>query len=171
MASWSSKSTGKSTLSRQLAAHFQTQWVPEWARDYLAPRGAGVQVVRDDIEVIAKGQLESEETLARLAHKVLFCDTDVWTTTLYARHYFDFCPLWMQRLANERRYDLYLLMQPDIAWQEDAQRDSPAFQKVFQARVETELRSRRIPFTPIGGIGETRLENAIAVIEEFLARG
>ncbi|MEO8765586.1 MAG: ATP-binding protein, partial [Ginsengibacter sp.] len=33
------ESTGKSTLSKQLAKHFHTRWVPEYARDYLEKNG------------------------------------------------------------------------------------------------------------------------------------
>ena len=29
------ESTGKTTLSRQLAKHYNTKWVPEYAREYL----------------------------------------------------------------------------------------------------------------------------------------
>lgn len=29
------ESTGKTTLAKQLADHYKTEWVPEFARDYL----------------------------------------------------------------------------------------------------------------------------------------
>ncbi len=29
------ESTGKSTLCEQLAAHYKTKWVPEYAREYI----------------------------------------------------------------------------------------------------------------------------------------
>ena len=33
------ESTGKSTLCNQLAEHYQTLWVPEYAREYLEKNG------------------------------------------------------------------------------------------------------------------------------------
>jgi len=73
------ESTGKSTLARDLAAHFGTTWVPEYARTLLEPRadpGQTAPVEREDMIAIARGQMASEEALARNAERVLFSDTD-----------------------------------------------------------------------------------------------
>ena len=53
------ESTGKSTLCTQLAAHYQTLWVPEYAREYLETKGTSYTY--DTLLEIAKGQVSSEE--------------------------------------------------------------------------------------------------------------
>lgn len=53
------ESTGKSTLCRQLAAHFNTLWCPEYAREYLLKHGTNYSY--DDLLTIAKGQVALEE--------------------------------------------------------------------------------------------------------------
>ena len=55
------ESTGKSTLCSQLAAHYNTLWVPEYAREYLEKNGTNYSY--DDLLAIAKGQINSEENL------------------------------------------------------------------------------------------------------------
>lgn len=53
------ESTGKSTLSEQLANHYQTVWVPEFARGYLETLGRAYN--QDDLLRIAEGQLQLED--------------------------------------------------------------------------------------------------------------
>lgn len=162
------ESTGKSTLAQQLASHYQTEYVPEYARGYIEQRGK--VFTYEDIPQIAIGQMEAEEAAARRANRVLFCDTDLITTTIYSRHYFGKCPHLVQRLADKRRYDLYLMMDIDLPWQADPQRDLPHRREEFRGIFCQELESRRIPFVTITGIGETRTQAAIEAVEVFLAK-
>jgi len=164
------ESTGKSTLSRQLAAHYDTGFVPEMARPLLEAKNNICE--ETDIPAIVVAQLAAEENAAREANKVLFCDTDVTTTTIYARHFFGHCPSWVQRIADERRYDLTLFTDIDLPWQDDPQRDprhaEVIFRHEFRERFRRELESRRIPYVTILGVGEARLQNAIRAVDAFL---
>jgi len=58
------ESTGKSTLCSQLAAHFKTSWVKEYAREYLLTNGTEYSF--DHLLDIAKGQLKLEEEAIKL---------------------------------------------------------------------------------------------------------
>ena len=53
------ESTGKSMLCEKLASHFNTLWVPEYAREYLIDNGNNYTI--EDLQKIAKGQIENEE--------------------------------------------------------------------------------------------------------------
>ncbi len=53
------ESTGKSTLCEKLAAHYNTIWVREYAREYLLTHGTDYSF--DDLLDVAKGQLRLEE--------------------------------------------------------------------------------------------------------------
>jgi HTH-type transcriptional repressor of NAD biosynthesis genes len=56
------ESTGKSTLARDLASHFQTVYVAEFARGLLDPKQGVCSV--SDIPLIARGQAAAEDALA-----------------------------------------------------------------------------------------------------------
>ena len=53
------ESTGKSTLCKLLAAHFNTIWVKEYAREYLLKNGTNYTF--ENLLDIAKGQVRNEE--------------------------------------------------------------------------------------------------------------
>ena len=56
------ESTGKTTLASQLAAHYDTVWTPEFARDYLQGKWNKYQQICDpeDLLPIAFGQTKLE---------------------------------------------------------------------------------------------------------------
>lgn len=162
------ESTGKTTLARQLAAHYQTAWVPEFAREYLDAKDAErplAALTLADIAEIARGQIRSEEQLARQANRVLICDTELLTTRLWSEHFFGSCEDWICRAAAERRYDLYLLTDVDVAWVADPHRDAPQLREPFLNRLRRELQSRERPFVMISGTPDERRRRAIAAID------
>ena len=59
--------TGKTSLSLDLAAHYETHWVSEYARQYLDQLGR--EYVQEDLLHIAKGQLSTEDEAARKANR------------------------------------------------------------------------------------------------------
>ena len=53
------ESTGKSTLSAKLATYYDTEWVHEYAREYLNSINRSYNY--DDLKFIAQGQLQEED--------------------------------------------------------------------------------------------------------------
>lgn len=53
------ESTGKSTLCERLAKHYQTDWCPEYAREFLLKNGTNYSY--EDLLTVAKGQLAGED--------------------------------------------------------------------------------------------------------------
>jgi NadR type nicotinamide-nucleotide adenylyltransferase len=123
------ESTGKTTLARDLAGRFATAWVPEFARGYLDRKYGGAALSppcrEEDLPEIARGQLAAEDEAARRSNGVLLCDTDLYATWFYAEAYFGRCPALVRATARTRRYALHLLLDADVPWVEDAQRDLP----------------------------------------------
>ncbi len=160
------ESTGKSTLAARLAAHFDTAWVPEWARAHLDPKGG--KCAPEDIPLIAAGQSASEDALARRSNRLLVCDTDPLLTTIWSEIYFGGCPEGVRRLADDRAYDLYLLCGADVPWVDDGQRDLAHRREEFLERCRRALVSRGRPFVHLAGDWDTRFRTAVAAIEPLL---
>jgi HTH-type transcriptional repressor of NAD biosynthesis genes len=166
------ESTGKTTLARQLSERFETSWVAEHARTLVEQKNNVVD--ESDVAPIVWGQMEQEEQAALRCNRLLFCDTDTITTTVYARHFYGQCPAWVQRLADERigRYDLILFCDTDIAWQHDPQRDprhaQGDFRNYFRDLFEAELLSRGRKYFVVRGQGQERVESAARIVREQL---
>ena len=67
------ESTGKTTLSQDLAKHYNTVWVPEYAREYLQDKWdrEGKTCEPKDLLPIAEGQIKLENSLAKKANEIL----------------------------------------------------------------------------------------------------
>ena len=154
------ESTGKTTLAEALAARLKTVWVPEYAVEYLKHGNADVKSLAD-IENIARGQLASEDAKARLANRVLVCDTDLMTTVIWSNHFFGSCPEWIVKESFARIYDLYLLTDIDIPWIGNPWRDCPDKREFFHSWFKKELELRDRKYVVVSGQSpEVRLEIA-----------
>ena len=87
----------------------------------LDPQGGQCRGI-DDIVRIVRGQVATEDALARQANRVLICDTDVLTSTVWSDILFGDTLAWIRQLADARNYDLYLLCDVDVPWVDDNQR-------------------------------------------------
>lgn len=166
------ESTGKTTLARLLAGRYRTAWAPEHVRAYLLarpPRDPPSLVLWEDVEAIARGQLEAEEAAARAAAGVLFCDTDLHSTKVYCEHYLGRCPDWIARAARERRYDLHLLLGTDVPWVSDPLRDRPGEREQMLALFRSELRQARRRTVEIQGDFDARFAAAVRAVDALLA--
>lgn len=151
------ESTGKTTLCQRLAAEFQGVAVPEYAREYLEAREG--KFTYQDVEPIARGQLEAEEAAARGA-PLLFCDTDLLTTTIWSDWFFGRCPSWVTQQAALQQFDLTLFTQVDVPWVEDTVRYLPGDRENFQLRCQQELEAHRRRYQTISGDWEERFQTA-----------
>jgi NadR type nicotinamide-nucleotide adenylyltransferase len=160
------ESTGKSTLARDLAAQFDTVHVPEFARSWLDPKQGVCD--REDIPMIARGQIAAEDSLARRANRILICDTDVLTTTVWSDVLFGECPEWIRSLAARRSYDHYLLLDVDVPWVNDTQRFLSYQRAEFFERCRSVLVSHGRKFTVVRGSWPQRFATACDVVETLL---
>lgn len=161
-----SECTGKTTLARALALESGATWLPEFARAY-AERKAGA-LDAHDVEPIARGQMRAEdEAVARARAEGsprLVLDTDLVSTTVYARHYYGACPAWIDEAAVARRGDLYLLCDVDVPWVSDAARDRPHHRAEIHAMFVETLERLGARWVVVRGLGAARLEAARAAL-------
>jgi len=116
------ESTGKSWLAKQLAEHYHTVWVPEYARKYL--ENINSPYTYQDLLRIAKKQFQQENNAAKTA-ELLFCDTDFCVTNIWCKVKFNKCHKWIEEKTKADLYSIYLLCDIDLPWQYDPLREHP----------------------------------------------
>ena len=166
------ESTGKTTLSEQLARHYNTVWVAEYAREYLQDKWNNYRKTceNSDLIPIAEGQMKFENQLAKKADNVLICDTDLLETKVYSEEYYGgFVNPLLDEAAVENTYDLYLLTYIDTPWEADDLRDKPELRKEMFDAFESALKKYNRPYILLKGDKKTRLKLATQAIDKILA--
>lgn len=158
--------TGKSVLSQNLAQHFRTTWVPEYARQYLEELGR--PYTQEDLKAIALGQISMEDEKAARANQVLICDTNLYVIKVWSEFKYGFCDPWILEQIGMRHYDLYLLTYVDIPWEYDPQREHPHLREALYDIYRNELIAQPVPFLEIRGSREERTRSATEGIEKLL---
>jgi HTH-type transcriptional regulator, transcriptional repressor of NAD biosynthesis genes len=166
------ESTGKTSLAQRLAEHFGEPWSPEYVREFWDAHGG--KITATDLDAIARGQIASEEAAAGRARRVVFCDTDLLTCTLWDDVLFPgACPAWVRAEAERRARacTLYLLCDADVPFAPDPQRCFPDTEGRERARQNwrAALESRGLPFVEIKGDWSERERTAIAAVDSVLA--
>jgi NadR type nicotinamide-nucleotide adenylyltransferase len=174
------ESTGKSTLCDQLARHYETTWVPEFARQYLLSNGVNYDY--DDLLTIAQGQLALEdEYSAKLekqslpmlengGHLPLFIDTDMYVMKVWCEFVFGKCHRYILDQIVERQYDLYLLCDTDLPWTRDLLREYPDLEsrrKLFHI-YEDILVNQSVPWAKVAGDPTQRFALSVEAVNKTL---
>lgn len=179
------ESTGKSTLCEKLAAHYNTIWVREYAREYLLANGTDYTF--ENLLDVAKGQLAGEEKGIKEANRVfvniktemantaaihspLFIDTDMYVMKVWCEFVFDKIHPWILNQVVERKYDLYLLCNVDAPWVKDELREYPDLvirEKLYHHYRDIMINQKE-PWVDICGNYEERLQKAITAINQLL---
>ncbi len=157
------ESTGKTTLAQQLAAHYQTAWVAEYARIYLNNLHHPYELA--DLLSIAKGQLASEEVARMKDQKLLICDTSLEVIKIWSQEKYQTCHPWILDQLQKQQIDLYLLCAPDIPWQPDPQRENPEDRHRLFTIYQHELEKSHME---IRGDEDQRLSIAIQAVDSLL---
>ena len=174
------ESTGKSSLCAALAAHYQTIWTPEYARQFLSEQGT--KYTYADLLNIAKGQINNEEkSIELLDQKIkenqggasknkLIIDTDMYVMKVWCEYVFNNCHHYILEQINQRNYDLYLLCDIDLPWAADEMREYPdAGPRLELFTIYKELLiNQNTPWGIVSGSDVQRTANAIQLIEQYL---
>jgi hypothetical protein len=166
------ESTGKSSLCKKLAAHYNTLWVEEYAREYLLKNGKEYSFA--DLKKIAQGQLELEEKalqkLEENSSSLLIIDTDMYVMKVWSEFVFNACDNTILNEIVNRQYDLYLICKPDLLWVPDELREYPDEQirnKLFHYYKDAMV-NQKVPWVEIDGDYDQRFDKAIKAINTFI---
>ncbi len=169
------ESTGKTILAEKLAAHFNTIWNPEFVRGYLeilmeiSPEKSMNELLTEyDLQPIALGQLATEKSSFSNAGRVVFYDTNLLEHKIYSENIYNTSASWIDQALETWEYDQYFLMDIDIPWEEDPQRESPESRATMFKTMKNELEKRDIPYTLISGDLQQRFEKIAAEVKKMM---
>lgn len=157
------ESTGKSKLAQELANHFKSRWVPEFARQYIDELGRPYSY--DDVLIIAKEQFSQNQIKQSDSGPYLFCDTELIVTKIWCEFKYDKCHPWIIENIKNQHFDLYLLTDIDLPWQPDEQREHPLKRNELFELYKNELVKLDYPFRIISGTGDERHRNAVVAVQ------
>jgi HTH-type transcriptional repressor of NAD biosynthesis genes len=161
-------STGKTTLAARLAAAYGTVWMPEYGREYWEQHQVDRRLTMEQLVELAEGHLLREEALLIEANHYLFTDTNAITTAMFSLAYHGAVAPRLIELAvqAQSRYDLIVVCDSDIPYDDTWDRSGEADRQVFQKQILADLRVRRLPFLLVSGDVEARVRQ----VGELLAR-
>jgi len=188
------ESTGKSTLCKELAEHYDALWCPEYAREYLTVHG--MNYTYEDLLTIARAQVELEEkyeaeitshkvtvkpekgspktrtSQLTTDHSLLFIDTNMYVMKVWCEFVFGKChPFILDQIAK-RKYDLYLLCDIDLPWTYDKLREYPdpgPRQQLYEI-YKNLLENQSTPWIEVNGNYKQRLQKAINAVDGLLTQ-
>ncbi|WP_227687190.1 AAA family ATPase [Spirosoma arboris] len=158
------ESVGKTTLARQLATDYKTIFVPEVARDMITSN----EFTLDDFVRIGQAQTEAVQQAERQANRILFCDTDVITTQIYADIYLREVPPFLYELERQVHYNAYILLDIDVPWVADDLRDHGHKRPEMLARFRAELDRRNLPYYLVSGSYSERMSTISRITDRLL---
>lgn len=149
------ESSGKTTLARQLAHHFECGWVSEYARTYLNDLDRSYS--QADLYQIALGQYQLEQEFASLNPPFLICDTSFLVLKIWSLYKYGDCHPFILQQVEQSTQDLYFLCAPDIPWEADPLRENPNNRQELYDIYLKELQRLDLDFMELKGSKERRL--------------
>jgi nicotinamide riboside kinase len=166
------ESTGKTTLARELAAHFASigrsaAAVPEALRDWCRSNGRTPRL-EEQMAIAQEQERRVDDALANT--EVVIADTTAVMVAVYSALLFEDHGLYRLAIDRQRAYDVTLLTGLDLPWVADGlQRDGPHVQGPVDSLVRDILGKHSIPYRVVYGTGAERLRNALGAIDASLA--
>jgi nicotinamide riboside kinase len=166
------ESTGKTTLARELAAHFNAHGrtavaVPEALRDWCE---AHQRTPRPEEQMAIAQEQEHRMSEAASRAQVVIADTTAVMVAIYSAMLFEDHSLYRFAVEAQRGYDVTLLTGLDLPWIADGlQRDGPHVREPVDALVREVLGKAGVPWRVVYGTGAERLRNALSAIDATLA--
>jgi NadR type nicotinamide-nucleotide adenylyltransferase len=164
------ESTGTTTLSKDLAKHYGTVWVPEYGRVYSEGKqfgGTDAAWRSEEFVSIARAQAALEDTLAEASNGLVICDTDPFATSIWHERYMGTRSSEVEELAAKRQYNLYIVTGDEIPFVQDGLRDGEHIRNDMHRRFIERLTEAGRPFIVVSGTKEERLQAAVTAINSL----
>jgi len=105
----------------------------------------------EEFRHIAVEQQSRENLIARLANRVLICDTNAFATGTWYERYFGSRDPVVDEIGAGDKVDLYVLAAPDVAFVQDGFRDGERIRDWMHARFIAQLEVGIAPWIEVRG--------------------
>lgn len=168
------ESTGKSTLTINLANYYNTNYLEEVGRDISERSGTDLMMIPEDFTDILLQHKTKELECIKHSRRILIEDTDCLVTAFYIQFLDGKSKAMNEKLADAiaaiNTYDLILFLEPDVAFVQDGNR-SPviaADRKTYSDKIKEIYRSHGFKFEIISGDYQQRFERAVHLIDNMI---
>jgi NadR type nicotinamide-nucleotide adenylyltransferase len=160
------ESTGKTTLTEQLAKNFNVPFIPEIARQYV--ENLNGKYTFQDVETIAKMQIEQFNRAITLNSPFVFLDTWLIVTKIWFEFVYKEVPDWLIFEIEKTKIDLFLVCDIDLPWVFDPVRENGGEnRKILHNKYIEEIKKFNFNYKIVKGTDVTRLNNALRFLSEL----
>lgn len=170
------ESTGKSTLTINLAHRFNTNYIDEAGRDISLRSGRDDIMLQEDYtEILLKHKMNEIEAMKH-SNKLLFIDTDALVTRFYLEFLDKETCEKNVALADAidaiNSYDLILFLEPDVKFVQDGGRSEEIHRDrvKYSEQIKDILRMHNKNFVCISGDYQNRYLKAVKEVEELIKK-
>lgn len=163
-------STGKSTITEELAKRYNTTFASEYGRDYWTLHQHNRRIGLEAFDEIGTRHIEIEDKNILDANQYFFVDTNAITTYMFAMDYHGKATQYLTQLAleNAQRYDLFFLCDDDIPYDDTWDRSGEQKRHIFHKQIIADLERRKIPFIVLKGNLEERIQKVDNILKRFI---
>ncbi len=160
------ESTGKSTLTEFLANHFGVPFIPEIAREYV--ENLHRKYTYDDVETIAKKQVQQVELAMNSTAPYIFVDTWLIVTKIWFDQVFNKEPDWLAKEILKTKVELFLVCDIDLPWIADPVRENGGeMRKILHDKYIRTIENYNFDYKIVNGKENERNLNALECISEL----
>jgi NadR type nicotinamide-nucleotide adenylyltransferase len=160
------ESTGKTTLTEQLATCFGVPHMPEIAREYVEKNDGKYSI--SDVETIAKMQIILFNEISKSDVPFIFVDTWLIVTKIWFEFVYNEVPEWLLSEIKKTKIDLFLVCDIDLPWVYDPVRENGGENRiVLHNKYITEIDKFNFNYKIVQGTDEARFNNALRFVTEL----
>ncbi|WP_034461976.1 AAA family ATPase [Butyrivibrio sp. AE3003] len=169
------ESTGKSTLTINLANRFNTNYIDEAGREISERSGTDMLMLSEDFTEILLQHKLNEINAINNSNKVLFIDTDTLVTQFYMSFLndpeIDRNKALSDAIDAVNEYDLILFLEPDVAFVQDGDRSEVIRddRETYSNKIKDLITSHGKNFIVINGTYQERYIKAVEAVERLLS--
>lgn len=172
------ESTGKSTLTRNLANYYNrlgliAKDVQEWAREWIDENlnGDMDKLEFDHITMFGKTQVKIVEDLYEAGDsQLIFSDTDAIVSGIFQDIYYEEIDAGLFECAQNEKWDLVLFTNVDVPWVDDGQRNLGNKRVEVLGKFVKILKMFDIEYTTVRGNWDERFEIATNAVDKVIGK-
>jgi len=159
------ESTGKTTLTEQLAKHFNCSYVLEAGRELISD---STKFTFEDLHLVANEHARRIDEAILGDSPLIIIDTDIHITKSYARFTFDRELPVENHVYHTNKADLYLYLNNDAPYYQDGTRLSKVDRDLLDQSHREVLTEHQIKLVEIAGNWQNRFEQAVSEISRLI---